>query len=103
VPKRGGYEGAVDEATRFVGDPRSRHYWDEGGRLMQGYTKKLGLSQDAWDVYFIYGPEAHWGDEPPKPDFWMHQLGPEVPAPTLDTTVFAKEALGRVTARREKK
>ena len=28
----------------------------------------------AWDVYFAFDAKAKWGDAPPTPAFWMHQL-----------------------------
>jgi hypothetical protein len=97
VPKLGAEEKDVAEATRFFSDPRGRHYWDEGGNLMRAFTKRLSLGQDAWDIYFIYGPTARWnGSEPPIPDYWMHQLGPTVPALRLDGEIFSREALTRL-------
>ena len=95
VPKLGGEEKDVPVATRFMPDDRAKHYWDSGGRLMRSYTRVLSLSEDAWDVYLLYGPEARWdGALPPAPPFWMHQLGPReqsrVPGPYLDPEEFAR-------------
>ncbi len=80
----------VPEATRTVPDPRAEHYWNPGGELMDATASVLGLDQQAWDVYLGYGPTARWdGAPPPKPDFWMHQLGgTEVGAPRLDAAAF---------------
>jgi hypothetical protein len=95
VPKRGGAERDVPQATRLFADSRARHYWDDGGHLMAAFTKRLGLSYDAWDVYFIYGPSARWeGADPPSPDFWMQMAG--VAAPAFDGATFAREALARL-------
>ncbi len=67
---------------------------------MAAYTNSLGLSGDAWDIYFLYGPHALWENTaPPKPDFWMHQLGFGLPAPFLDGEEFAKQALSRIERR----
>jgi hypothetical protein len=97
VPKLGGTEADVAEATRFFSDPRSRHYWDEGGHLMQALSRRLALQRDAWDIYAIYGPKPRWdGVDPPPPDFWMHQLGPTVSAPAFDGATFRTEALARL-------
>jgi hypothetical protein len=97
VPKLGAQEKDVADATRFFPDGRGRHYWDEGGRLMQAFSKRLALGGDAWDIYAVYGPSARWDEiEPPSPDYWMHQLGPTVSAPAFDGEVFRKEALGRL-------
>jgi hypothetical protein len=97
VPKLRGQEKDVPVATRLMRDDRATHYWDEGGSLMRAYTRVLSLPEVAWDIYFLYGPEARWdGDLPPKPRFWMHQLGsrdqPRVNGPYLDAAVFADSA-----------
>lgn len=95
VPKLGGAQKDVPVATRFMPDDRATHYWDDGGGLMSAYTRVLGLPEDAWDIYLIYGPEARWdGDLPPPPQFWMHQLGsrdsPRVKGPYLEPDEFAR-------------
>jgi len=64
---------------------------------MAAFTRTLELGEDAWDVYLLYGPEARWvGDVPPKPVYWMHQLGSptgsSIPGPFLDTSAFAAHA-----------
>lgn len=98
VPKLGAHESDVPVATRFVADGRATHYWDSAGVLVQAYDQVLGLHQDAWDVYLLYGRGTRWdGPLPPVPNFWMHQLGSPlhaqgVPAPFLDPDVFAERA-----------
>lgn len=80
-------------ATRLIADARAVHFWDGNGLTLKAYQTVLGLPGDAWDVYMLYGPDARWDDElPPKPDFWMHQLGGDVAAPFLDPDVFAARA-----------
>ena len=73
-------------------------------RSVKGYKETLlSLPEDAWDIYFLYGPEARWeADLPPTPRFWMHQLGsrdsPRVDGPYLRAEAFAdsvKAALKR--------
>ena len=64
---------------------------------MQAYTAVLDLPEDAWDIFMLYHGDARWTDAlPPKPDFWMHQLGsersPRVDGPYLDPAVFAARA-----------
>jgi hypothetical protein len=50
-----------------------------------------------WDFWTVYGPEVVWdGELPPKPDFWMHQLGPLPRELMLDAEVFAAETQKRV-------
>jgi hypothetical protein len=94
VPKLYGREQDVPLATRYVPDARARHYWDALGVLVRQYDTVLGLGEDAWDIYMVYGPRARWdGATPPRPDFWMHQLGspghPRVGGPYLAPAVFA--------------
>jgi hypothetical protein len=91
VPKVGGREKYVPAAIRHVPrDDRASHYWDGAGILLSAYQPALEISEDAWDVYMIYGPGARWeGQEPPRPDFWMHQLK-VTNAPDLDADEFAE-------------
>jgi hypothetical protein len=99
----GAQEKDVPVATRLVPDVRATQYWDGTGVTMRDYRAALGLPEDAWDVYLVYGPDARWdGELPPKPDYWMHQLGPpgdpQIRGPYLDPAVFAahvRSALGR--------
>ena len=91
VPKRGAEEKDVGVATRLVPDTSAMQYWDGSGVTMHAYDKVLGLGQDAWDVYFLYGPTARWDRElPPKPDYWMHQIS-TTKGPTLDPDTFASQ------------
>jgi hypothetical protein len=88
-----GMERDVPRATAEVADPRARHYWDGDGQLIKGYREVLGLNEPAWDIYLLYAPAAQWdGDRPPRPQYWMHQLGskrrPRASAPFWDPGVF---------------
>jgi hypothetical protein len=92
VPKLYGQESDVLTATRFVSDPRATHFWDKSSILVHQYDAVLGLGQDAWDVYLLYGPTSRWDSAaPPRPDFWMHQLNTDKAA-HLDPNVFAAQA-----------
>jgi hypothetical protein len=97
VPVLGATEVDVPLATRFVPHAQASHFWDADGTLAKAYRARLGLGEDAWDVYLLYGPNARWtGDQPPTPDFWMHQLGsiaaPRAAAPHLAPDRFARKA-----------
>lgn len=86
----------VPRASREMPDPRTSHYWDGDSVLSRGYRKTLGISEDAWDIFVLYGPDAKWeGEEPPAPAFWMHQLGsaskPRVSRPYLDADLFREK------------
>jgi hypothetical protein len=90
----------VPAATTLVSDPRIRHYWDEDERLGKFYEVSLPTpGTPSWDVYLLYRPGIMWAEPaPPKPTFWMHQLGGVTAAPHLDPDKFAakaRELLGR--------
>ena len=79
VPMNRGLERDVANATKEIWDARARHYWDADGQLIASYRNVLGgYAEPVWDTYLLYGKDAKWeGDVPPKPAFWMHQLGSE--------------------------
>jgi len=96
VPKLRGQASSIDTASARVPDPRILHFWDGGAQLMNAYQDVLGLPEDAWDVFLLYGPEARWDQpQPPRPRLWMHQLGakdkPRVSGPFLDPEEFARQ------------
>ena len=68
---------AVGRATKRLPDERVSHYWDGRGELVKTYGRVLKLGDDdtAWDVYYVYGRDAEWKDEPPPPGFFMDQVG----------------------------
>ncbi|MGA9769837.1 MAG: hypothetical protein WBV94_12405 [Blastocatellia bacterium] len=91
VPKVSATQNDVPNATRFVADGRAMHYWDDEATLLHGYEPVLSISQDAWDIYMIYGPNARWeSDAPPEPDYWMHQLDLDS-APRFDAAAFGEK------------
>ncbi len=52
-------------------------FWDGNRSLGNAFGETVKLpngNKTAWDVYFVYGPDAAWEKTPPKPSFWMHQL-----------------------------
>lgn len=65
------------EAAKKMTDAGIPSFWDGNHSLGKSYAETVKLPNGkkiAWDVYFVYGPNSVWGDAPPKPDFWMHQL-----------------------------
>ena len=73
-------EVALQEAARFP-PSRIEHAWDSEARISNLFAKTLGLKGLAWDVYLLYGKRVTWDKEdPPKPNFWMHQLPPKTGA-----------------------
>jgi hypothetical protein len=68
---------AVGRATKRLPDERVSHYWDGEGELVKAYGRVLRLEGDqtAWDVYYLFGRDIEWQDEPPAPTFFMDQVG----------------------------
>lgn len=80
-------------STILIDNPHTRHYWEETGVIGQLYREVMDLDYYAWDMWFIYRPDARWeGEMPPEPDFWMHQLRPLPKDRYLDAEVFASKA-----------
>ena len=61
----------VDSRVAQFYDPVTTHL--AGNAFGKGIVK--GGRGPAWDIYFFYKPGVVWGDGPPKPDAFMHQLG----------------------------
>jgi hypothetical protein len=104
VPKFRATDEHVAVAARYVPDTRATHFWDAHEVLVRGFRAALNLSEDAWDVYLLYGREARWVTPlPPPPSYWMHQLGtpdaPRVSAPYLNVDLLA-ERVDTALARR---
>lgn len=103
VPMFRGREADVPKASREVTDARGTHYWDGDSLLTRAYREALALSEPAWDIFLLYGPDARWeGERPPVPAYWMHQLGsarrPRLRGPFLDPALFldkTRELLAR--------
>jgi len=103
VPMNRGLERDVPNATKEVWDARARHYWDDAGWTTNAYKDVLGgfPFESAWDTYILYGPDAKWdGDKPPKPAYWMHQLGsaqrPRALGPFWNPETFREHAAALV-------
>lgn len=70
-------------------DRRVRNYWDPDETLGRAYGEMLPTPGPAWDVYLLFRRGVRWtGTLPPKPDYWMHQLGGVTNAPRLDPIVL---------------
>ena len=66
------------QAIGHVSDKRAVHFWDADKSLGHSLGKIVTLPRErklAWDVYFAFDPKATWGEGPPQPATWMHQLG----------------------------
>ncbi|MGC1783802.1 MAG: hypothetical protein WA708_14865 [Acidobacteriaceae bacterium] len=90
VPRLGAREKDVSSATRVVATSWANQYWDGDDLLGAQYKQVLGWSDNAWDVYMLYGPKAQWtGNLPPTPGFFMHQTDER--GPRLDAAVFGSK------------
>jgi hypothetical protein len=76
-------------------DPRASYYWDKHKLTGIEWKETIGLEEGvAWDMYFVYGPDATWSSVPTVPDFWTHQLAiPEDIAPRLSLERLTREML----------
>lgn len=83
-------ESAVPFAIKKFKDERVSQYWDGKEKMADDYKRVLNIDQKAWDIYLLYPPDAEWKDEPPKPNFWMHQLNLD-PKIMLNGDTMAKE------------
>jgi hypothetical protein len=48
-------------------DPRAVHFWDEDKEVGAWFGKRVGYTKNdgvLWDAFFLYGPDAAWGDPP---------------------------------------
>ena len=46
-------------------DPRVMHFWDGDTQIGQWFAKQVdGYEGVAWDVYYLYGPDATWNSIP---------------------------------------
>ena len=98
VPMLGARERHVAKAKQFLTARNTTHYWDGAAAISDAYQKVLGIGRPAWDVWFVFGPDATWDlNQPPTPDLWMHQLF-AVQGPFLDPKVSAKTTVDLLTS-----
>lgn len=52
---------------RIMPDARVRHFWDGDFVVGKWFAQEVeGWDGIAWDVYYLYGPDATW-DKTPEP------------------------------------
>ena len=74
-------ERAARKATALLDDPRVEHYWVSTRDVGKLFQDPIGLTTEpAWDVYLVYPRGVSWDQSPPRPAFFMHQLGGRLPA-----------------------
>jgi hypothetical protein len=75
-----------------IDDPRVSYFWDRYKRTGVEWQEVLDIKGVAWDIYFLYGPKARWGELPSYPEFFMNQIGlPEDISPRLDSERLSQE------------
>ena len=102
LPVVGGTPKHIPGAASLVEKVKPHHYWDPKGSVGKRFTNVLALRSKGepalgWDVWFAYGPDAVWGDAPPKPPVAMHQLSSLDSNPNitrLDGKAFAQRVNG---------
>jgi hypothetical protein len=95
----GDFKGEAQKLANSFPDRRVSYFLDPDSETGKQWQPVLETPFIAWDVYLLYGPDAHWETEPPEPAFWMHQLGLVKGAPRLDEETFTgklKEMVGEV-------
>ena len=71
----GDFKGEARKLSDGFPDKRVSYVLDRDSLSGNLWERILKTEREiAWDVYLLYGPQAHWELELPQPDFWMHQL-----------------------------
>jgi hypothetical protein len=52
-----------------IDDARVVHFWDEQRVVGRWFAEQARWDEGdvMWDVFFLYGPEAEWGERPSEP------------------------------------
>jgi hypothetical protein len=65
VPFLGGTQESANLSQRVLPDPRVAHFWDGSALTSEWFAENVDHSPGpAWDVYYLYGPQARWSDAP---------------------------------------
>ena len=66
---------AAQKAFKEFKDVRVKQFYDPQQLSGRAFAASLGHSDKvAWDMYLFYPPRAMWGELPPPPEVFMHQL-----------------------------
>ena len=85
----GDFEEEARKLSNSFRDKRVSYYLDHANETGKQWERVLNTERSiAWDVYLLYGPEAHWNEEPPQPAYWMHQLGGVRKGPVFKEPMF---------------
>jgi hypothetical protein len=62
-------------SVKFLNDSRIQHFYDKNKDVGKTIADSVGWAGNvAWDIYLFYEPFSQWAENPPIPQFWMHQL-----------------------------
>ena len=65
VPFSGGTRDSVDVSRQVLPDPRVVQFWDGSAVTSEWFARNVEDSRvPAWDVYYLYGPDATWTEVP---------------------------------------
>jgi len=65
VPFLGGTSQAADVSRRVLQDGRVVQFWDSSALTSEWFAENVDHSSaPAWDVYYLFGPDATWTDVP---------------------------------------
>ncbi len=60
---------------RLITDDRAIHFWDEERLAGFWFAESTTFSGPiAWDIYYLYGPDAEWVEEPAPLVSWGYTL-----------------------------
>src|SRR5256885_7771329 len=91
----GDFKGEARKLSNSFRDKRVSYFLDPESETGNQWERVLKTERlIAWDVYLLYGASANWQDDPPLPDFWMHQLGGVTKAPLFDQATFTAKLKG---------
>jgi hypothetical protein len=66
---------AAQKAIKKFKDGRVKQFYDPQQLSGRAFAASLGhRDKVAWDVYLFYPPQTTWGELPPPPEVYMHQL-----------------------------
>lgn len=58
-------EPLLKPAAGLESDDRIAEFWDTEQLAGRWFASNLGAGVHAFDAYYLFGPEARWGAEPP--------------------------------------
>jgi len=71
----GDSEATAKEKSVIFKDPRVRQFYDPDQRSGKAVAESLGYDgRVAWDIYLFYAVGGKWIQDPPVPNYWMHQI-----------------------------